>query len=269
MNIAELRSLLSHSIHDLGEITSAEVFDLKWPITKRILSKLIENSPELHAQSDALSGLLQARNTLLISRRNGKDIVGKAVQNEQDVEFKHVFLRIVIDGLTVLRWPQALESFSDPLDSLLNDRTTILSAITHLLHKGVLKHRDVKPLLPTHNQGDCDSVTIDRVKELKGRDGSRIKDDDPSHSSPGGKHRSPKLTGRTVAKDAVSVSHSTQSGTDPSESYVDQYLQQQSQQQYQPQRLHESPASSDDYAKLMFALQVCGPFFLMKTNNQT
>lgn len=255
MNTAELRSLLTHSIHDLGEITSSDVADLKWPTTKRLLSKLIEKSPELHVQSEALSGLLQARNTLLTSRRNGKDNTSKAIKNEQDIEFKHVFLRIVIDGLTLLRWPPALEAFSDPLDSLLNDRTTIISAITHLLYKGVLKHSEIKPIF---NQSGYDSADNDCVEELKGgRNGSKIKDDDLSHSSPGGKQRSPQLTSRTVSKDAISVNHSIPNGKDLSEnSYVDQYLQQQSQQQYQSLRIHESPASSDDYAKLMYAFQV-------------
>ena len=206
-----------------------------------------------------MSGLLQARNTLLTSRRNGKDNVSKAVKNEQDIEFKHVFLRIVIDGLTLLRWPPALEAFSDPLDSLLNDRNTIVSAITHLLYKGVLKHSEIKPI---HNQGGYNTTTTnDRIEELKSRNSSRIKDDDPSHSSsPGGKQRSPKLTGRVTSRDAVSINHHIPSGTDPpsENSYVDQYLQQQSQQQYQPPQIHESPASSDDYAKLVFALQVYG-----------
>jgi hypothetical protein len=55
-------------------------------------------------------------------------------RKENEMLNRTKYLRIIINGLTRLRWPPALEAFSDPLHDLMNDRDTFISALLYI-HK--------------------------------------------------------------------------------------------------------------------------------------
>jgi hypothetical protein len=78
---------------------------------------------------------MEERDSTLAERRNAS--ASREMKLEQDAEFKTNFLRIVIDCLKDLQWPPALEAFNDPLESLVNDKDTIHSAIAYMIRNAL------------------------------------------------------------------------------------------------------------------------------------
>ena len=148
MDIKELRSQLCHAIAELSSsLTDGDLTELKWPTVKRIFALLIEHhtGSELWDQRNALTTLLHERNLVLSSRRNGTARNHtKEQRSDEDSTFRTMFYRIVLDALTILRWPPAMEVFSDPLGALHDDNVTIISAITHLLQRGGRRQNDAR-----------------------------------------------------------------------------------------------------------------------------
>jgi len=138
-HVAHLVSRLHHAVVELADVRVDDLQAGKWPTTKRVLALLVEHAgPRLDDQRVALERLLHTRNVALTARRKAQPAVPAEVKAEQDAEFKTAFLRVVVDALVVLRWPPALEAFSDPLGLLMDDKAAMLAAIAFLLDKGVL-----------------------------------------------------------------------------------------------------------------------------------
>ena len=138
-HVAHLVSRLHHAVAELADIRVDELQAGKWPTMKRVLALLVEHAgPRLDDQRVALERLLHTRNVALTARRKAQPAVPAEMKAEQDAEFKTAFLRVMVEALVVLRWPPALEAFSDPLGLLMDDKAAMLAAIAYLLDKGVL-----------------------------------------------------------------------------------------------------------------------------------
>ena len=174
MDIKRLRSQLCYAIPELSSsLTDSDLTELKWPTVKRIFALLIEQheGSELCEQRTALAGLLFERNSVLSDRRNGKGRGqnSKEQRSDEDSAFRTTFYRIVVDALTVLQWPPAMEAFSDPLGALLCDNSTMISAVTHLLQRGRRQQNEVQTqpatTLVTPSREQCMQANESRSNE--------------------------------------------------------------------------------------------------------
>jgi hypothetical protein len=75
---------------------------------------------------------MEIRNQELQLRRTTSE--NREEWKERNSNFKTSFMRIIIDGLTFLRWPPSLVAFSDPLEMLLSDPK---DAIAFILEFGI------------------------------------------------------------------------------------------------------------------------------------
>jgi hypothetical protein len=137
MDISALRFQLQQKIPDLQLLTTAELTSCKWAVVKKIIIPLIEVCPSLRTFSEELGILLEVRQQEVAQLRKAEE--GRDRRLESEVTFRTSFMRILIGALTHLRWPPALEPFSDPMDGLMNDSATMHSAIYHILEYGVPK----------------------------------------------------------------------------------------------------------------------------------
>ena len=132
MDTAALRSRLNHAVEELQYLTTQDLVECKWTVVQRVFTVLFERSASLRQYSDLICSLLESRNEELQSRRTSAE--NRAEWKEKNSNFKTNFMRIVIDGLSFLRWPPSLIAFSDPLENLLSDPK---DAMNYLLEFGL------------------------------------------------------------------------------------------------------------------------------------
>jgi hypothetical protein len=119
MNPSILCSKLRHAFDDLQNLTTQELVDCKWSVVQRIFILLFSKSRNLCEQHEKIVDLMEYRNIELQSRRTSTD--KREGWTEKNNIFKTDFMRIIIDGLVLLRWPPSCIAFSDPLETLLAD----------------------------------------------------------------------------------------------------------------------------------------------------
>jgi hypothetical protein len=131
MDLVALRSILQHVCFDLKNLTIAEFQECKWPVKKKIFTSLFAIAPLLNDRYDEIETLLVRRNEeSAIHKRDGA-----TREDRLDAEsiFRTDFMRIVLSGLTDLRWPPATKAFSDPMDDLFNNKTTFHECVEFLV----------------------------------------------------------------------------------------------------------------------------------------
>jgi hypothetical protein len=144
MDPSVLRSRLSHAIDELHSLTTQDLVECKWAVVHRIFLHLFEKSPCLREYSDRINDLTESRNIELKSQRAAA--VGAAPEKRLEwkqgsATFKTNFMRVVIDGLSYLRWPPSLVAFSDPLELLLADPKDAIAYILEIgIHKEITRH---------------------------------------------------------------------------------------------------------------------------------
>lgn len=119
MNPSILCSKLRHAFDDLQNLTTQELVDCKWSVVQRIFILLFSKSRNLREQHEKIVDLMEYRNIELQSRRISTD--KREGWTEKNNIFKTDFMRVIIDGLVLLRWPPSCIAFSDPLETLLAD----------------------------------------------------------------------------------------------------------------------------------------------------
>ena len=143
MDSSILRSRLSNSFSELQFLSTQELDECKWPVIQRVFSLLFEKSASLRQYSEQIFDLTDLRNQELQRRRS--DPKNREKWNDSNANFKTCFLRIIIDGLSLLRWPPSLVAFSDPLEAVLSNPR---DAMAYLLEFGILsetnRHTRVK-----------------------------------------------------------------------------------------------------------------------------
>lgn len=144
MDPSVLRSRLSHAVDELHSLTTQDLIECKWAVVHRIFLHLFEKSPCLREYSDRINDLTESRNIELKSQRAAA--VGAAPERRLEwkqgsATFKTNFMRVVIDGLSYLRWPPSLVAFSDPLELLLADPKDAIAYILEIgIHKEITRH---------------------------------------------------------------------------------------------------------------------------------
>jgi hypothetical protein len=119
MNPSILCSKLRHAFDELQNLTTQELVECKWSIVQRIFILLFSKSRNLCEQHEKIVDLMEDRNIELQSRRISTD--KRDGWTEKNNIFKTDFMRLIIDGLILLRWPPSCIAFSDPLETLLAD----------------------------------------------------------------------------------------------------------------------------------------------------
>lgn len=107
MDPSILRSKLCYAIEELQNLTTQDLIDCKWPVLQRIFILIIAKTPILNGINEKILDLMELRNIELHTRRisNENKNDSKIKWNEQNATFKTGFYRIIIEGLTLLRWP--------------------------------------------------------------------------------------------------------------------------------------------------------------------
>lgn len=152
LDLQVLRTQLQHACEDLRVLSSNDLAEGRWKIKKMIFSELLANSLSLKDYNEELQNLLERdskRSERILSKRDTTPNIDqtknsstkrssrqKELVSDEEMEFRTSFLRIVIAALTKLRWPPALEAFSDPIDSLFNDNMAVLDAYKYILTVG-------------------------------------------------------------------------------------------------------------------------------------
>lgn len=132
MDPSVLRSRLCYAVEELQFLTTQELAECNWTIIQRVFSILFEKSRSLREYSDRIGDLMETRNVELQNRKMAPE--NKNGWKDKNANFKTSFMRIIIDGLSYLRWPPSLVAFSDPLEKLLSDPK---DAIAFVLEFGI------------------------------------------------------------------------------------------------------------------------------------
>ncbi len=137
MDVKALRSQIQYICSDLHSLTLGDLLDCKWPIVKRVIVSLMIRCPSLRECNEKLDLLLESREIEMNNRRQALTQnffnMDRNERMENEKEFRTKFMNIVLDGLTLLRWPPALEAFADPTNALLSDKNTILDVFAFLV----------------------------------------------------------------------------------------------------------------------------------------
>lgn len=173
MEPSVLRSRLCYAVEELQFLTTQELVECNWSVIQRVFSILFEKSRSLREYSDRIGDLMEARNVELQNRKMAPE--KKDGWKDKNANFKTSFMRIIIDGLSYLRWPPSLVAFSDPLEKLLSDPK---DAIAFVLEFGIevevtrhtrLKRSDIatSPVSrTTHSEEDQDSRVAVSPRQL-------------------------------------------------------------------------------------------------------
>ena len=165
MDPSILRSRLSHAIDELHSLTTQDLIECKWPVIQRIFLHLFEKSPCLREYSDRINDLTESRSVELRSQRAEPE--KRQEWKQRCAIFKTNFMRVVIDGLSYLRWPPSLVAFSDPLEKLLTDPKDAIAYILEIgIHKENTRHnrsrKDDLPATPSSvsTRGSSDEISL-------------------------------------------------------------------------------------------------------------
>ena len=110
---------------------------------QRVFTALFEKSASLREYSERLSDLMEIRNVELQLRRTSSE--NREEWKDKNSNFKTCFMRIIIDGLSFLRWPPSQVAFSDPLEMLLSDPKDAFAFILDFgIPKETNRHNRVK-----------------------------------------------------------------------------------------------------------------------------
>lgn len=135
MEVTLLRSSLQHACSELRNLTDAELLEAKWLTKKKVFQQLLAAAPCLHEHNEDLIDLNEQRcEESADQKRNG---ASKEERIESESAFRTKFMRIVLAGLTALKWPPSQEAFSDPLDALFNEAGVFHDAALFILQVGV------------------------------------------------------------------------------------------------------------------------------------
>ena len=129
-----LKSKLRFICEDLKNIVCSDLEECKWPMKRLIFSSLLSHSKLLSRQSDELHDIEKTRAAQLKLEKTNPP--AREIRLENETAYRTSFLKVVLDALTQLKWPVALEPFSDALGSLFSDNDSVLYAIEYIVNVG-------------------------------------------------------------------------------------------------------------------------------------
>lgn len=132
MDASRLRSRLCFASPELQSLTAKDVEDLAWSTKQRIVMALFQESPLLQDEYNSLLDLIDQRSKDLAQRRQ----LGPLKKDERiafEETFRVKFLEILIQGLEKIKWPPAIEAFSNPLPGLQGEKWVFIDAINFML----------------------------------------------------------------------------------------------------------------------------------------
>ena len=148
-----LRRMLRQLSPDLQQLTVKEVVEMKWVLKRRVILSLFGNASTLTEPLDELHYLCEERQKEMgIEKRLANGAMTVDERKEAEMLHRTRFLRIVITGLQRVRWPPALEAFSDPLEDLMNDREVFVDAVQYLHRLAVAPSQGVDAYVKRHSQ---------------------------------------------------------------------------------------------------------------------
>lgn len=159
MELTSLRSVLQHHCPDLQNLTTSDLQDCKWPTKKKVFTALVTTSSVLQEQSEELAALNDDRNAESAFQK--KQGVAREDRVESEMGYRTKFMRIVLSGLTKLRWPPTQEAFSDPIDLLFNDDTSFIDAVRFISQVGL-------PSMPQHHYRKEDAESPPKLRPHSG-----------------------------------------------------------------------------------------------------
>eukprot|EP00981_Chlorochromonas_danica_P012172 scaffold4592_cov169-Ochromonas_danica.AAC.8 len=143
MNAARLRSKLCMISPDLQNLTVKEVEDCSWSFRLRTMSTLLrEAGAGLAEEAQSLEALAEARQATHSSWRQSSTSlsVSKEVRQEYERDYRLRCHTLFLQSLEKMRWPPALEAFSNPLRDL-QDETRVFLEATAFLVEILFAHR--------------------------------------------------------------------------------------------------------------------------------
>ena len=112
------------------QVPFASIKKCEWGLRKKCFLLLYSNSKSLSEHHEKLVHLMEIRKKQVNSeKRAGLDV---SSNSESETGYRTAFLRVVIGGLEMMRWPGATAAFSDPLNDLLFDEEVFRQAITYI-----------------------------------------------------------------------------------------------------------------------------------------
>jgi hypothetical protein len=123
MELSQLRSLLTYYCPNLQNITIGDLENCKWQTIRVIYTELIATCP--------ISAIDLSMDIEKLSEERGKELrllasndADRETRFETEKIFRTRFMRLVLTCLTELRWPPAIEPFSDPIQLLMGEEDT-------------------------------------------------------------------------------------------------------------------------------------------------
>jgi hypothetical protein len=127
--------------------------------------------PSLREYNEKLDLLLESREIEMNNRRQAltqKNVnMDRNERTENEKEFRTKFMNIVLDALTLLRWPPALEAFADPIKALLSDKNTILNVFTFLVECILPTDKLTSNTIQLNNNNDDISESNIKISDFK------------------------------------------------------------------------------------------------------
>lgn len=182
MNAARLRSKLCIISPDLQNVTVKEVEDCSWNFRQRTMSTLLrEAGAGLMEEAQSLEALAEARQATLSSWRQSSIplSVSKEVRQEYERDYRLRCHTIFLQALEKIRWPPALEAFSNPLRDLQEEPRVFLEATAFLIeilfaHRLPVRRPSAGPAStspppsdPTGSTASAPSTLLSKVSKLK------------------------------------------------------------------------------------------------------
>jgi len=130
----QIRSDLRYLCSDLCDIVISDLVECKWNAKKKIFSSLLQNSKALSPYHDKLVLLNEEHSKVIVSLK--KQIGSDSTKLDVEKNYRSTFLQIVAEACTHLRWPPALEPFSDIVSQLFDDKAAVLDAMSHMAKYG-------------------------------------------------------------------------------------------------------------------------------------
>lgn len=131
MSLNKLRSRLAFATPDLQNLTVKDLEDCLWSTKQRLVMALFQDSVQLEDEQQKIADLLEAKSAKIVQWK--KAAVTKDERVAYESSFRQHFLQVMLDGLEKLRWPPAMEAFSNPLPALSDDKAVFLSAVDFIL----------------------------------------------------------------------------------------------------------------------------------------
>jgi len=207
MTASALRSQLAHYCSDLTNLTTSDLIDCKWNIRKLVFSSLVSNCPLFSSRCEDIEKLIVDREKKVRSV-SSED---RTIRVEIERTFRNNFMQVVLECLTEINWPPALEAFANPLPSLCSEIPVIINAIEFFLKVGVIPHSSKRTFYaksPIRESSEFSEGSFSSQQRPSSTSSSKSKGGRPLSSGPKVDQYTPP---RIIAQDLPEKSSSPQS----------------------------------------------------------